>query len=89
MNDVLAVDGNKVLVELEWEQIDAIIRNELRDHVMIVHKEMALESTYMHPDDIEDNKTLLPALLRCYEYWAGEENTNKLKQEIGYEAATD
>ena len=88
MSNAQVVDGNKVLVELEWEQIDAIVRNELRDHVMIVHKEM-MGSDYMHPDDIEDNKTLLTALLRCYEYWAGKVETNKLKQEIGYEVTTD
>ena len=88
MSNAQVVDGNKVLVELEWEQIDAIVRNELRDHVLIVHKEM-MGGDYVHPDDVEDNKTLIPALLRCYEYWAGKENTNKLKQEIGYEIATD
>lgn len=86
MSNAKVVDGNKVLVELEWEQIDAIVRNEVRDHIYMVHRELQLEGRmhgeYVHPDDIEHNKILLPALLTVYEYWAGEEAANKIKEQL-------
>lgn len=75
------MDDNKVLVELEWEQIDAIVRNELRDHAIMVETEMA-KDYYLHPDDKKDNETLLPALVRAYEYWAGENETARLMEEL-------
>lgn len=81
MNDVLAVDGYKVLVELDWEQIAAIVRNEIRDHIYMVHRELMYEG-WVHPDDVEHNKVLLPALLTVYEYWAGEEAFKKIKETL-------
>jgi len=65
MTNALAVDGNKVLVELEWEQIDAIVRNEIRDHIYMTHREIKLSQCF-HPDDIAQNEKLLPALLIVY-----------------------
>lgn len=75
------MDSNKVLVELEWEQIDAIVRNELRDHAIMVKIEMARDY-YLHPDDKKYNETLLPALVRAYDYWAGEDETARLMEEL-------
>lgn len=80
--------GTRIMVEMDWEQVDEIICSELRDHVLILHKEMT-EGDYIHPSDKIDNETLIPALLRVYEYWAGESELEKLKQEIGYETETD
>jgi hypothetical protein len=82
------MEANKVMVELEWEQIDAIIRHELRDHIEMIHRELAA-AHYIHPDDEADKQKLLPALYVVYEYWAGETEANKLKEEMGYETETD
>jgi len=81
MSNALTVDGNKVLVELEWEQIDAIVRNEIRDNIYMTHREMKL-NRYIHPDDIAQNKKLFPALLVIYEYYAGEEELKKLQEKL-------
>lgn len=82
------MEHNKVLVELEWEQIDAIVRNELRDHIEMIHRELAV-GEYVHPDDEADKQKLLPALYVVYEYWAGQAETNKLKEYMGHETGTD
>lgn len=82
------MEHNKVLVELEWEQIDAIVRNELRDHIEMIHRELAV-GEYIHPDDEADKKELLPALYVVYEYWAGKTDTDKLKELMGHETKTD
>lgn len=79
MTNALTVDGNKVLVELEWEQIDTIVRNEIRDHIYMTHREMKLNK-YIHPDDVAQNEKLLPALLIIYEYYAGEEELKKVQE---------
>ena len=81
MTNAQVADGNKVLVELEWEQIDAIVRNEVRDHIYMVHREEQAND-WIHPDDAEHNKILLPALLTVYEYWAGEEAAKKIKEQL-------
>lgn len=86
MSNAQVVDGNKVLVELEWEQIDAIVRNEIRDHIYMVHREILGEG-WMHPDDIEQNKVLLPALLTVYEYCAGKEALEKIKETLNADEA--
>lgn len=80
MSNAKVVYGNKVLVELEWEQIDAIVVKEIRNHIYMVNREM--QGDWIHPDDVEDNKILLPALLTVYRYWAGEEAANKIKEQI-------
>ena len=80
MTNALVVDGNKVLVEMEWEQIDGIVRQELREHIIMTEKEKG--GRWIHPDDEEHNKILLPALLTVYRYWAGEEAANKIKEQI-------
>jgi len=82
------MDSNKVLVELEWEQIDAIVRNELRDHIEMIHRELAV-GEYVHPDDEAHKQKLLPALYVVYEHWAGQAETNKLKEYMGHETGTD
>lgn len=82
------MDHNKVLVELEWEQVDSIVRNEIGDQIEMIHREM-VASSYVHPDDKAHQEKLLPALYLVYEYWAGESETNKLKELMGYETGTD
>ena len=90
MSNAKVVDGNKVMVELEWEQIDAIVRNELRDHIEMIHRELAARE-YVHPDDEAKKKELLPALYVVYEHWAGEAESMQLMNElgIGHETGTD
>jgi hypothetical protein len=82
------MESNKVLVELEWEQIDAIIKNELREHIEMIHKELSV-GEHIHPDDEADKQKLLPALYVVYEYWAGEAESMRLMKELGYETRTD
>jgi hypothetical protein len=80
--------GTKVWVQLEWEQIDAMIAKELKEHVGFTARDVAAARTgegWAHPEDVEYNEKLLPALLVVYEHWAGEEAAKKLKQEVGYE----
>ena len=75
------MEHNKVLVELEWEQIDAIMERELRDHIIITHKEM--QGNYIHPDDEAYNHVLFPALCVVHKHWAGEAESMKLMEELG------
>ena len=79
--------GTKVWVEMEWEQVDEIICRELREHIIMVHKEVVSEN-HVHPDDKTDAEELLPALLRVYQYWAGEAEVIKVTKELGYEIGT-
>ena len=83
------MEANKVLVELEWEQIDAIIEKELRAHIISLHKEMAADH-WVHPDDQADNAELFPAMCKVHKYWAGEAESMRLMDElgIGYETGT-
>ena len=80
MTNALVVDGNKVLVEMEWEQIDAIVRQEIREHIIMVEGEK--NGRWIHQDDEEHNKILLPALYVVYEYYAGEQAANELKEQL-------
>ena len=80
--------GTKVWVQLEWEQIDAIVVKELKDHIEITARDINAVKNgdgWVHPEDAERNLRLLPALLVVYEQWAGEEATEKLKEQVGYE----
>jgi len=79
--------GTKVWVQLEWEQIDAIVVKELKDHIEITARDVniAKNGGYVHPLDVEYCQRLLPALLVVYEHWVGEEAAAQLKQEVGYE----
>jgi hypothetical protein len=80
MSNALVVDGNKVLVEMEWEQIDGIVRQELREHIIMTEREKG--GRWVHPDDEEHNKILLPALYTVYEYYAGQEAVNELREQL-------
>ena len=89
MSNAQVVDGNKVMVELMWEQVDAIVERELREHIIITHKEM--QGGYIHKDDEAYNHVLFPALCVVHKHWAGEEKSMKLMNElgIGYESEID
>jgi hypothetical protein len=79
------VNGARVWVQLEWEQVDAMIVKELKWHIEDAARNMKAAKTgegWVHPDDVEYNFKLLPALLVVYEHWAGEDEANKLKEEI-------
>lgn len=81
MTNAMVVDGNKVMVELEWEQIDAILCQEIREHILMVHRDI-VGADWVHPDDEEHNKILLPALFVVYEYWAGKSAADELKEQL-------
>jgi hypothetical protein len=88
MSDAQDANGTRVWVQLEWEQVDAMIVRELKEHIEITARDVAAARTgegWVHPEDVEYNEKLLPALLVVYEHWAGEEAANKLKKELGYE----
>jgi len=80
--------GTKVWVQLEWEQIDAVIVKELKWHIQTIARDVEAAKTgegWVHPDDAAHNPKLLSSLFVVYEYWAGEAAANKLKKELGYE----
>lgn len=81
--------GTKVWVQLEWEQVDAMVVKELKDSIegtaQMVEAAKS-HSSWVHPDDAEHNLKLLPALFLVYQHWAGEEAAAELKQQVGYEA---
>lgn len=88
MTIVEDANGTKVWVQLEWEQIDAIVVKELKDHIEITARDINVAKNgdgWVHPEDAERNLRLLPALLVVYEQWAGEEEAEKMKKEIGFD----
>lgn len=88
MTDVEDADGTKVWVQLEWDQIDAIVVKEIKWHIQTIARDVEAAKTgegWVHPEDAEHNPKLLSALFVVYEYWAGEAAANKLKKELGYE----
>lgn len=82
MSDALVVDGNKVMVQLMWEQVDAIIEKELREHIIMLQREREA-GLWVHPDDQADNEELFPALCKVHKYWAGEAESMRLMDELG------
>lgn len=84
------MESNKVMVELQWEQIDTIIANELREHIIMMQREREA-GLWVHPDDQADNHELFPALCKVHKYWAGEAESMRLMDElgIGHETRTD
>jgi hypothetical protein len=89
MSDAEDAYGTKVWVQLEWEQIDAVIVKELKEHIESSARDVQAAKSgisWVHPEDAEYSKSiLLPALFVVYEYWAGEEAAEKLKEKVGYE----
>jgi hypothetical protein len=68
----------KLMVELEYEQIDKIVIKELETAISYALK----KDKWKHKDDIKYDKKLLPALKTVYRYYAGEEQFEKLKEKI-------
>jgi hypothetical protein len=88
MLDAKDVNGSKVWVQLEWEQVDAMIMKELKENIEITARSMWAEKNgegWVHPKDVERNAKLLHALFTVYEYWAGEEAAATLKQNLEYD----
>jgi hypothetical protein len=79
--------GTKVWVQLEWEQVDALIAKELKEHIQIIARDVEAASTgegWVHPEDAEYNPKLLSALFIVYQHWAGEEAAESLKEQLGW-----
>lgn len=86
MPNVMDAGGTKVWVQLEWEQIDSIVEKELKEQ--IIYASMDKEGNWMHPDDVEYNKVLLPALKVVYEYFAGEKKMKDLEGQLNADCKT-
>jgi len=84
MPNVMDAGGGKVWIQMEWEQIDAIVKNELREQIVTMSK----PTKWIHPDDSEHEKILLPALKIVYEYFAGEKNLIELEKELNANSQT-
>ena len=69
---------------LEWEQVDSLVAQELKRQIEGFSEE-ANSGSWMHPDDVAYAKEILPAMLMVYEYWAGKEAAESLKQNIAYD----
>jgi hypothetical protein len=65
----------KVTIEIDYDQIDAIVCTQLKEHI-----EMAVRDNY-EPND-EYNERLLEGLFVVYDYFAGEDAVKELKEEI-------
>ena len=85
MSDATNANGKKVWAQLEWEQVDAIIADELESHIfMTAHEIVAADNDVpVHPEDDAYNRKLIPALFIVYEHWAGEEAAANLKKQVG------
>jgi hypothetical protein len=84
MSNVMDAGGNKAWIQMEWEQVDAIVRHELRQQIITTSQ----PEGWRHPDDIEYDKILLPALKIVYEYFAGEKNLIELEKELNANSQT-
>ena len=67
----------KVTIEIDYDQIDAIVCTQLKEHI-----EMAFRDYY--EPNIEYNERLLEGLFVVYDYFAGEDALKELQDEIGY-----
>jgi hypothetical protein len=88
MSDAEHAYGTKVWVQLEWEQVDAMIVKELKNQIeLAVHDMEAAKAgeSWTHPEDVAYNVKLLPALFIVYAHWAGEEAADHLKQDLEYD----
>lgn len=79
MQGAATVDGIKVTVELELEQIRAIVASELE---CCIHETEAdiRKNRYIHPDDEEYYEKFLPAVYLVYAHYAGEAQAEKLRE---------
>ena len=87
MSDAEHAYGTKVWVQLEWEQVDAMIAKELKEHIEITARDMRAAETgegWLHSEDVAYNVKLLPALFIVYQHWAGEEAAESLKERLGW-----
>jgi hypothetical protein len=66
----------KVTIELEYEQIDAIVSKELKEQIEMVFRDN-------NKANLEYNERLLEGLFMVYDYYAGEDAVKELKDEIG------
>ena len=67
----------KVTIELEYEQIDAIVSKELKEQIEMVFRDK-------HEPNLEHNERLLEGLFVVYDYFAGEDAVKEIQDEIGY-----
>jgi hypothetical protein len=67
----------KVTIELEYEQIDAIVCKELKEQIEMVFRDN-------NKSNFEHNERLLEGLFVVYDYFAGEDAVKEIQDEIGY-----
>jgi hypothetical protein len=74
----------KVTLELNDEQIVAIIADELESHIFMIAHEIAAadNDVHVHPEDDAYNRKLIPAFFIVYEHFAGEEAVANLKKQV-------
>ena len=90
MSDAEDAYGTKVWVQLEWEQVDAMIVKELKYHIHITARDVEAAKKgegWIHPEDAEYNPKLLSAMFIVYEHWAGEAEADRLKKELDWSQA--
>jgi len=64
----------QAFIEMDDEQVDAIIAQGLEDHILYTYSD-----TYLHEKDIEWHGKLKEALWVVFEYFAGEGKAEELK----------
>ena len=67
----------KVTIEIDYDQIHAIVCTQLKEHIEMVFRDH-------HEPNIEYNERLLEGLFVVYDYFAGEDALKELQDEIGY-----
>jgi hypothetical protein len=67
----------RVTIELEYEQIDAIICTQLKEHIVMTIK--SIDSSWC---DHTYERALLDAMWVVYAYYVGEEVVEALKKEL-------
>jgi hypothetical protein len=69
----------KATIELEYEQIDAIICTQLKEHIEMISRDNNEPFA-----DHEYINRLLEGFFVVYDYFAGEDAVKELQDEIGY-----
>lgn len=82
------MESNKVLVELEWEQIDALVARELERYLRSTIDSIK-QNDYFNEEDKEHDIKIVSALFTVIQDWMSVDKINSLKKELGYETRTD
>ena len=82
------MDSNKVLVELEWGQVDALVASELERYLRSTI-DIIKQNEYFNEEDKEHDIKIVSALFTIIQDWMSVDKINSLKKELGYETRTD